>query len=256
MLDGQKNKMTKIDEETFLADNPIIQKISPDDADYPPQIQILAPKKILKPLYHIGEPVPFFGGISVVGTRKCSESGKQFAEEVGSILADNSIVVISGLARGIDSYAHKGCVENDGVSIAVLAWIHKLYPPEHKPLLDKILENGCAISETLFMPESFPQSQFLKRDEVMAMISDVIIVVESKSKGGAKYTADYAMKKNIPVIKCKTQTDDAELIEGHKTFLANGAREATSPEHVIELISELKEKKETKETKNNLENYF
>jgi len=106
------------------------------------------------------------------------------------------------------------------------------------------------------MPESFPQSQFLKRDEVMAMISDVVIVVESKSKGGAKYTADYAKKKNIPVIKCKTQTDDAELLEGHKTFLANGAIQATSPEHVIELISELKEKKETKESKNNLENYF
>ena len=247
--------MINIDEETFLADNPIIQKIYSDDADYPPQIQILAPKKTLKALYHIGETVSFSGGVSVVGTRKCSESGKQFAEEVGSILADNSIVVISGLARGIDSYAHKGCVENDGVSIAVLAWIHKLYPPEHKPLLDKILENGCAVSETLFMPESFPQSQFLKRDEVMAMISDVVIVVESKSKGGAKYTADCAMKKNIHVIKCKTKTDDAELIEGHKTILANGAREAISPEHVIELISELKEKNKIK-NKNNLEDYF
>jgi len=247
--------MINIDEETFLADNPIIQKIYPDDAGYPPQIQILTPKKTLKALYHIGETVSFSGGVSVVGTRKCSESGKQFAEEVGAILADNSIVVISGLARGIDSYAHKGCVENDGVSIAVLAWIHKLYPPEHKPLLDKILENGCAVSETLFMPESFPQSQFLKRDEVMAMISDVVIVVESKSKGGAKYTADFAMKKNIHVIKCKTKTDDAELIEGHKTILANGAREAISPEHVIELISELKEKNKIK-NKNNLEDYF
>ena len=247
--------MINIDEETFLADNPIIQKIYPDDAGYPPQIQILTPKKTLKALYHIGETVSFSGGVSVVGTRKCSESGKQFAEEVGAILADNSIVVISGLARGIDSYAHKGCVENDGISIAVLAWIHKLYPPEHKPLLDKILENGCAVSETLFMPESFPQSQFLKRDEVMAMISDVVIVVESKSKGGAKYTADFAMKKNIHVIKCKTKTDDAELIEGHKTILANGAREAISPEHVIELISELKEKNKIK-NKNNLEDYF
>jgi predicted Rossmann fold nucleotide-binding protein DprA/Smf involved in DNA uptake len=87
-------------------------------------------------------------------------------------------------------------------------------------------------------------------------MSDVVIVVESKSKGGAKYTADYAKKKNIPVIKCKTETDNFDLIDGHKTFLANGVREATSPEHVIELISELKEKKETKETKNNLEDYF
>ena len=247
--------MVSVDEETFLAKNPLIQKIYPDESGYPPQIQVLAPKKILKPLYHIGETIPLLVGASVVGTRKCSESGKQFAEEVGCILADNSITVISGLARGIDSYALKGCVQNDGISIAVLAWIHKLYPPEHKPLLDKILENGCAISETLFMPESFAQSQFLKRDEVMVMISDVVIVVESKSKGGAKYTADYAMKKNIPVIKCKTDTDDSELIEGHKTFLANGALEATSPEHVIELISKLKEKKEIK-NKNSLDGFI
>jgi DNA processing protein len=234
--------MTDIDEDTFLEENPIIQKIFPDDLNYPQRIQILAPKKILKPLFHMGEMVPFNGGVSVVGTRKCSESGALFAEEVGSALADSSIIVNSGLARGIDSFAHKGCVQNDGISIAVLAWFHKLYPPEHKSLLEKILERGCAISETLFMPESFPQSQFLKRDEIMAMISDVVVVVESKSKGGAKYTADYAKKKNIPVIKCKTDTDDAELIQGHKTFLNNGAIEATSPNEVIEIISKLKKK--------------
>ena len=237
--------MENFDEEEFLSANGIDQ-IDPQDQYYPQNIGILAPKKQLKTLYHIGEMIPLLGGVSVVGTRKCSESGKVFAEEIGANLADRSITVISGLARGIDFYAHKGCVENDGTSIAVLGWFHKLYPPEHKPLFDKILENGCAISETLRMPETFSQSQFLKRDEIMAMISDVVIVVESKSKGGAKYTADYAMKKNIPVIKCKTETNDLELIEGHKTFLANGAREATSPEHVIELISELKEKKEIK----------
>ena len=112
------------------------------------------------------------------------------------------------------------------------------------------------MSEFIFMPEKNARYEFLKRDKLMMSISDVIVVVESKSKGGAKYTADEAMKKNIPVIKCKTQTDDPELLEGHKTFLANGALEATSPEHVIELISELKEKKETKESKNNLDDFM
>ena len=63
------------------------------------------------------------------------------------------------------------------------------------------------------------------------------------------------MEKNIPVIKCKTETYDSDLIDGHKTFLANGAREATSPEHVIELISELKEKKDIK-NKNNLDDFI
>lgn len=239
-----------IDEETFLAENPEILKINPDDLDYPEKIQNVRKKP--KPLYHIGKTISF-SGVSVIGTRKCSEDGALFAEKVGAILADSSIVVISGLARGIDSRAHKGCVQNNGVSLAVLPWFHKLYPPENKPLLDSILENGCAISETLFAPKSFPQSQFLKRDEIMAVISDAIIVVESKSKGGAKYTADYAKKKNIHVIKCKTDTNDKELLEGHKTFLDNGAIEAITPEHILEIIFKLQKGNDTKET---MDSYF
>lgn len=226
------------DEELFLESNPEITKILPTDTKFPQKI-FLARTKKPKPIFHLGNFIPLHGGVSVVGTRNCSNEGAFFAETVGRVLAENNITVNSGLARGIDSFAHKGCIENDGVSVAILAWFHKLYPPENRTLLEEILVKGCAISETLLMPKKFAQSQFIERDKIMAIISDAIIVVESKSKGGAKFTAEYAKKKNIPVIKCRTDTDDEDLIEGHKTFLDNGALEATSPDDVIRIISEL-----------------
>lgn len=245
--------MNSEESEQFMDENGI-SKLLPNDEGYPERINLV--KRNLPEIYHLGPLTNYDDGVAVVGTRSCSKFGEEFAKTLGSELSTNGYKVISGLAKGIDTFAHTGCIENDGEPIAILAWFHKLYPPQNKPLLDAILENGCAMSEFIFMPEKNARYEFLKRDKLMMSISDVIVVVESKSKGGAKYTADEAMKKNIPVIKCKTQTDDPELLEGHKTFLANGALEATSPEHVIELISELKEKKETKETKNNLDDFM
>jgi DNA processing protein len=238
--------------EQFMDENGI-SKLSPNDETYPERIILV--RKNLPELYHLGPLTNYNNGISVVGTRSCSKFGEEFARNLGNELSAHGYKVISGLAKGIDTFAHTGCVENNGEAIVILAWFHKLYPPQNKPLLDAILENGCAISEHIFEPEKNARYEFLKRDQLMMSLSDLVVVVESKSKGGSKYTADEAMKKNIPVIKCKTETDDPELIEGHKTFLAKGAREAISPEHVIELISELKEKKEIR-IKNNLDDFI
>lgn len=237
------------DEELFLENNSEITKILPTDPKFPTGIFKVHTKKP-KPIFHLGNSIPLQGGVSVIGTRNCSQNGSAFAESVGKLLAEDTIVVNSGLARGIDFFAHKGCVENDGISVAVLAWFHKLYPPENKLLLEKILIKGCAISETLLMPKNFAQNQFIERDKIMAVISDAIIVIESKSKGGAKFTAEYAKKKNIPVVKCKTMTENSDLLEGHDFFINSGALEANTPESVIDILSELKSKK------NNLEKYF
>lgn len=215
-----------------------ISKLSPNDKIYPQRI-ILA-RKNLPEIYHIGSLTDYDNGISVVGTRSCSKFGEEFARNLGKELSTHGYKIISGLANGIDTFAHVGCIENNGESIAILAWFHELYPSQNKHLLDAILKNGCAISENIFKPIKNARFEFLHRDELIASLSDVVVVVESKSKGGSKYTADEAKKNKIPIIKCKTETDDSKLIEGHKIFIANGAYEATSPEQVIELISELK----------------
>ena len=225
--------------EEFLSNNGISTLFS-DDIHYPSKISRARSKPENHKIYHLGNFTNYEKCVSVVGTRSCSEFGKEFTFNLVKKLIHYDYKIISGLAKGIVTFAHHGCVENNGIGIAIMAWFHKIYPTENRTLFDQILENGCAFSENPLKPENNSRFEFLKRDELIAVMSDVVIVVESKSKGGAKYTADYAKKKKIPVIKCKTKTDNAELIEGHKKFLENGAIEAISPENVIELISELK----------------
>ena len=231
------------DIEQFLDENGIV-RLFPDDKKYPQNI-IMA-RKNMPTIYHLGELFDYSNGVSVVGTRSCSKFGEEFAFNLGKLLVDNNFKIVSGLADGIDTFAHKGCVENNGLGIVILAWFHKLYPPHNKPLLDNILENGCAITENPLQPEKNSRFEFLKRDELMVALSDAIIVIESKSKGGAKYTADYAKKKGIPVIIAKTKTDDSELINGFNTFVENGALVAESESNVIEILKNLKEKKSSK----------
>jgi len=229
--------------EDFLNENGIT-RLLPHTAKYPQNLSLA--RKNMPAIYHLGDLHDYTNSVSVVGTRSCSKFGEEFAFNLGKLLVDNNYKIVSGLADGIDTFAHKGCVENNGVGIVILAWFHKLYPPHNKPLLDEILENGCAITENPLEPEKNSRFEFLKRDELMVALSNAIIVVESKSKGGAKYTADYAKKKEVPVIIIKTKTDDPELIEGFDTFVENGAIVANSESEVIDILKNLKEKKSHK----------
>lgn len=237
-------------EELFLEENNI-KKIVPYTKNYPQFIKIS--RKKLKTIYQYGNPVPEKKGIAVVGTRDCSDNGKKFAEEVGKELANANFIVNSGLARGIDSFAHKGCIEGGGFPMGFLAWFHKFYPPENKSLLEKIGEVGCAISENLFSPTGISKFEFLKRDEIMAAFSQVIVVVESKEKGGAKYTATYAMNKKIPLIICDTKTDNPELKNGFNSFIDMNAIVAKNPKEVIEIIKNIIGKTNSK--KSTLDNF-
>ena len=153
--------MNSEESEQFMAENGI-SKLLPNDEGYPERINLI--KKNLPEIYHLGPLNNYDDGVAVVGTRSCSKFGEEFARTLGSDLSTNGYKVISGLAKGIDTFAHTGCVENDGEPIAILAWFHKLYPPQNKPLLDAILENGCAMSEFIFMPEKNARYEFLKRD--------------------------------------------------------------------------------------------
>jgi DNA processing protein len=242
--------MSEIELKQQFLDENDISELESSSKNYPKNLRIA--RKNLPNIFHLGDMFDYSNAVSVVGTRSCSDFGKEFAENLGQILSDNKFKVISGLARGIDTAAHTGCVKNEGIGIAILPWFHKLYPPENKFLLDAIIERGgCAISENLFQPKTNPRFQFLNRDELMVALSIAIVVVESKSKGGAKYTSDYAKRKGVPVIIVKTKTTEQELIEGFETFKNNGAIVAEDESEVIKILNELKTKNAVK-PKNNI----
>ena len=224
-------------EQNFIEQNDIYV-INPENPKYPTSIHKV--RKKLPTIYHMGELFEYDDGIAVVGTRECSENGQLFAQNIGKLLSKNNYKVVSGLATGIDTFAHRGCIENNGLAIAVLAWFHEISPKGNKELLEKIVETGCALSENLFRPTKEPKYAFLKRDDIIAALSNAVVVVETRSKGGAKYTANKAMGKKIPVIVPKINNNDPELQDGFEVLRKEkGVIEAKDEDDVIEIIKSL-----------------
>ena len=226
----------KKQEKNFIEQNGI-DVIKPKDFTYPTSIHKV--RKKLPTIYHMGQLFDYDNGIAVVGTRRNSENGQLFAQNIGKLLSENNYKVVSGLATGIDTFAHSGCLENNGLAIAILAWFHELSPKPNKELLEKIVETGCALSENVFAPTKEPKYAFLKRDDIIAALSDAVVVVETRSKGGAKYTADIAKRKKIPVIISKIKNNDAELQDGFDVLEQEGALVAKDEDDIIEIIKSL-----------------
>jgi len=150
--------------------------------------------------------------ISIVGTRKASEYGKYHCDKIISELKSQGFnpVIISGLAYGIDSCAHKAALEHDLETWAVLGHgLKSIYPTKHTELAKKILERGSLITE--FSHQVFPApSNFISRNRIIAGLSDLTIVVESAKKGGSLVTADLAFGYNREVMAIPGRIGDSK----------------------------------------------
>jgi len=130
--------------------------------------------------------------VSVVGTRKATSYGKELCRRLIESDLGKDIVVVSGLAFGIDSFIHQYCVDYNVPTVAVLGHgLDRIYPSQNKGLASKILENGALITE--FVPGTSPDREnFPKRNRIVAGLSDATIVVESTISGGSLITAHQA----------------------------------------------------------------
>lgn len=146
--------------------------------------------------------------LGIVGCRDCSNYGKEITQKLSYDLAKNSINIVSGLAKGIDSFAHLGAIYAKGVTTAVLgSGIDIIYPDQNKFLAKKILEtNGAIISE--FSLSTKPNKvNFPARNRIISGISSGLVVVEAKLKSGSLITADFALEQGRDVFavprKCR-----------------------------------------------------
>ena len=126
--------------------------------------------------------------ISIVGTRNATSYGKSFCQSLVNDLSDYPVLIVSGLAYGIDVFAHKYSIENNVKTVAVLAHgIDRIYPNSHKNIATQMLQNGGLIIE--FLSETnLGRENFVRRNRIVAGISDATIVVESKKK---RWSNDY-----------------------------------------------------------------
>lgn len=138
--------------------------------------------------------------VAIVGARRSTSYGEDIAYKLAYDLAKCGVIIVSGMAYGIDSCAHRGCLDAGGVTIAVLGTpIDQIYPRSNIGLAKRILEKGAIISE--YEPEFETKSYcFLQRNRIVTGLSDAVVVVEASQKSGTKYTALVGDRQNRKVF--------------------------------------------------------
>ena len=167
------------------------------DADYPKSLfEIPDPP----PLIYVRGRLPSAYSIAMVGSRRATSYGLQTASRLAGDLARAGVAVVSGMARGIDTAAHKGALDADGPTIGVLGCgVDVVYPPENRKLFDQMAEKGCLVSEfplsTLPLAENFP-----RRNRIISGLTRGVLVVEAAEKSGSLITAQYALEQGRDVF--------------------------------------------------------
>lgn len=175
--------------------------------------------------------------IAVVGTRRCTRYGIELAESFGRTFADIGWVTVSGLARGIDTAAHRGTLEGGGVGLAVLgSGIDVVYPRSNTPILDGLLSSGGAVISEY--PAGTPPDRwrFPARNRIIAAMSSAVVVVESAVTGGALITASLAAELGRPVFAIPGDVD-REASVGTNLLIRDGAIPVFGPFDLVEALS-------------------
>lgn len=174
--------------------------------------------------------------VAIVGTRKPSAYGREIATKIASECAKNGIVVVSGLALGIDSIAHRAAIDSGGKTIAVLAnGVDKIYPRSHEDLGQKILQtNGAILSE---YPNNTPARpwQFLARNRIVSGLADAVIIIEAASRSGTLSTANHALDQGKEIFAVPGNIT-SPLSAGCNQLIKNGANPLTSVEDLLDFL--------------------
>ena len=171
--------------------------------------------------------------VAVVGARACSAYGRQIARSLGRDLASAGLVVVSGLARGVDAEAHRGALEAAGVTVAVLGCgIDRDYPAAHRELARQVAATGLVVSEYAPGVEPAPW-RFPARNRIVAGLCAATVVVEARERSGALITADFALEEGREVLAVPGEITSA-LSAGSNALLRLGATPLTCAQDVLE----------------------
>jgi DNA processing protein len=207
-----------------------------DDADYPPLLKSLPD----------APPVLYVKGqlntadrewtVAIVGTRRATAYGRQVTEMLATDLVHNGITIVSGLARGIDAYAHEAALKAGGRTLGVLACgIDQVYPPEHAKLAAHMIEHGALLTEA---PCGSPPEggNFPARNRIISGLSLGTIVVEAAETSGALITSDRALEQGREVFAVPGHIFAKSSLGTHR-LLKDGATLVTSAQDVLEALN-------------------
>ena len=138
--------------------------------------------------------------VAIVGTREPGEFGKRISYETSQAVVAAGAVVVSGLARGCDTAAHRGCLEADGTTVAVLAQgLERVYPHENRDLAERIIDSGGALLAEHWPDREVGSWAFVARDRIQSGLSDCVFVAETEKDGGTMNTVRYGRNQRRPL---------------------------------------------------------
>jgi DNA processing protein len=171
--------------------------------------------------------------IAIVGTRKATDYGRQFIDQLVEVLAPTDCLVVSGLAYGIDIQAHRAAIRNDLPTVGVLAHgLDRLYPPQHSSTAKRMLDKGGILTE--YISGTNPDREnFPTRNRIVAAMCDALVVAETAERGGAMITAQLAFDYNKEVLALPGKIDDIYSAGCNKLIKENKAAIITQPDDVL-----------------------
>lgn len=175
--------------------------------------------------------------VAIVGTRKPTTYGKEVATMLSHDLAKRGVIIVSGLALGIDAIAHRGALEANGTTLAVLAnSVDTIYPRTNQDLGETIIHNGGAILSEYEPPTAARDFQFLERNRIVSGLSDAVIVIEAAARSGTLATVAHALEQGREVFIVPGNIT-SPLSAGCNALLKQGAHAVTCAEDVLEVIA-------------------
>ncbi|MGN0159586.1 MAG: DNA-processing protein DprA [Brotaphodocola sp.] len=219
-----------------------IEEMAKRNISFLAHLDPLYPQKLLEiPDYPVGlyirgkipeETIP---SVAIVGARNCSAYGEQIAEEFARMLSKEGVQIISGLALGIDSAAHRGALKGETATYGVLGCgVNICYPSSNYKLYEKMIESGGIISEfplnTKPKPGNFPM-----RNRIISGMADAVLVVEAKERSGSLITAEMGLEQGREIFAVPGRITDC-LSKGCNDLIQQGAHLANSPNDILEYL--------------------
>jgi DNA processing protein len=189
-------------------------------------------------LYAIGELTSLLNlpRVAVVGSRKVTPYGRQVTQNLAYELARSGVVIISGLALGVDSIAHEACLEAGGKTIAVLPTsLDNIYPSSHRHLAKRIIENGGALVSEYESGMPGLKQNFIERNRLVSGLSEGVLIPEAAIKSGTLHTANFALDQGKTVMAVPGNIT-SQTSEGTNNLLKSGAVLVTEIEDIFQAL--------------------
>ena len=183
--------------------------------------------------------------LAIIGSREASKESQKNAYEMAYLFAKENYSIISGLAMGCDTYAHKGCLDANGMTVGVLSsGLDTMYPIQNRELAERIIENnGCLLSEYPIGFTSF-KNNFIERDRIESGLSLGTIVIEANIKSGTMHTANFTLEQER-VLACFNinKSGNKFLLENDKAISINGKEDMPKIKYQLEKVKDRLENK-------------